>query len=53
MGYIDIVYAHQYGRTIEQAKHFAAALVKGDPEEAGIIKQSVKSMAQSILPHKG
>lgn len=39
--------------TIEQAKHFAAALVKGDPEEAGILTQSVKSVAQTILPHKG
>jgi pyruvate dehydrogenase (quinone) len=38
--------------TIEQAKHFAASLVKGDPEEGGIIKESVKGLAQSVLPHK-
>ena len=31
--------------TIEQAKNFAASLVKGDQEEKGVIKQTVKSMA--------
>lgn len=38
--------------TIEQASHFAATLVKGDPEEGGIIKQSAKSLLQTALPHK-
>lgn len=37
--------------TIEQAKNFAAALVKGDTEEGGIIKQSAKGIAKEILPH--
>jgi pyruvate dehydrogenase (quinone) len=38
--------------SIEQAMHFAAALVKGDPDEAGIIKQSVKGVVETVLPHK-
>jgi pyruvate dehydrogenase (quinone) len=38
--------------SIEQARKFAAALVKGDPEEGGIIKQTAKSMVQGILPHR-
>jgi pyruvate dehydrogenase (quinone) len=38
--------------TIEQAKRFAATLVKVDPEEASIIWQTAKSMAQGILPHR-
>ncbi len=29
--------------TIEQARHFAASLVKGDPDEMGVIKQTAKS----------
>ena len=37
--------------TIEQAKKFAAALSKGDPEEEGIIKQSVKNMVGGVLHH--
>jgi pyruvate dehydrogenase (quinone) len=36
--------------TLEQAKNFATALLKGDPNEAGIIKQAVKGMMDSILP---
>lgn len=35
-----------------QAKGFMSALVKGDPDEIGIVKQSVKQMADSLLPHK-
>jgi pyruvate dehydrogenase (quinone) len=36
--------------TIEQAKNFATALLKGDPNESGILKQAVKGMMDSILP---
>jgi pyruvate dehydrogenase (quinone) len=39
--------------TFEEAKMYSTALLKGDPEEAGIIKQSVKSVVEGILPHKG
>ncbi|GLV56803.1 thiamine pyrophosphate-requiring protein [Dictyobacter sp. S3.2.2.5] len=39
--------------TIEQAKKFAAALVKGDPEEAGIVTKSMKGVIEGVLPHKG
>jgi pyruvate dehydrogenase (quinone) len=38
--------------TFEQASHFASALFKGDPEEAGIIKQAVKGVVQGVLPHR-
>lgn len=38
--------------SLEQAKHYTSALVKGDPEEGGIIKQSVKGVVEGILPHK-
>jgi pyruvate dehydrogenase (quinone) len=35
--------------TLEQAKQFMFATVKGDPSEAGMIKGSVKQFASSIL----
>ena len=38
--------------SFEQAKEYTSALVKGDPEEGGIIKQSVKSLVGGIFPHK-
>jgi len=37
----------------EQAKKYTTALIKGDPDEGGIIKQSVKDMFEGMLPHKG
>ncbi len=39
--------------SIEQAKMFAATLLKGDPDETSILGQEVKSLIQGILPHKG
>ena len=39
--------------TFEQARNYTRALVKGDAEEAGIIKQSIKEVAEGLLPHKG
>ena len=39
--------------SFEQAKEYTTALVKGDPDEGGIIKQSVKSVIEGVLPHKG
>jgi pyruvate dehydrogenase (quinone) len=37
---------------MEQAKEYMSALLKGDPDEGGIIKQSLKGMAAGVLPHK-
>jgi pyruvate dehydrogenase (quinone) len=39
--------------TFEQAKNFGTALLHMDPDEEGIIKESVKSVVEGILPHKG
>ena len=39
--------------SFEQAKNFSSALIKGDPDEGGIIKESIKSVVEGILPHKG
>jgi pyruvate dehydrogenase (quinone) len=38
--------------TLQQAKHFTESLLKGDPDEGGILKQAVKGVMDSILPHK-
>ncbi len=38
--------------TFAQAKNYSTALLKGDPEEGGIIKESVKSVVEGVLPHK-
>ena len=37
--------------TIEQAYKFTKTLLKNDPNEIGIIKQSVKGMVDKLLPH--
>jgi pyruvate dehydrogenase (quinone) len=37
--------------TLEQAKNFTKTLLKGDPNEPGIIKQAAKGMVQGLLPH--
>jgi pyruvate dehydrogenase (quinone) len=39
--------------SLEQAKAFTFALAKGDPDSIGIIKQSIKGMAEEYLPHRG
>ncbi|TWI57630.1 pyruvate dehydrogenase (quinone) [Pseudomonas duriflava] len=36
--------------TLQQAKKFASALLQGDPNERGIIKETAKQMLSSILP---
>jgi pyruvate dehydrogenase (quinone) len=38
--------------TLEQAKMFASSVIKGDPDRAGFIKQSVKDLVENVLPHK-
>ena len=37
---------------LEQAKKFASALLKGDPDQAGIIVQTAKQVLGSVLPGK-
>jgi pyruvate dehydrogenase (quinone) len=34
--------------TFEQARKFTASLVKGDPDAPGIIRQTVKTMIDSV-----
>jgi pyruvate dehydrogenase (quinone) len=38
--------------SLEQAKHFASSVLHGDAESLGFIKQTVKDMADSYLPHR-
>jgi pyruvate dehydrogenase (quinone) len=37
--------------TLEQARKFTMSLLKGDPDEGGIVKQAVKGMVESLIPH--
>ena len=37
---------------LEQAKKFATTLLKGDPDEAGVIVQTAKQVLSSVLPGK-
>lgn len=37
--------------TFEQAKHFTETILRGDPNEVGIIRQGIKGMLQSFVPH--
>ncbi len=39
--------------TFEQAKNYSTALLHMDPDEGGIIKESVKSLVKGILPGRG
>jgi pyruvate dehydrogenase (quinone) len=37
--------------TLEQAKNFTETILRGDPNGAGIVKQAIKGMAQTVLQH--
>ena len=37
--------------TFKMAAAYSSALWKGDPEEGGIIKQTIKDAAATVLPH--
>ncbi len=37
--------------TFEQAKDTAKAMIKGDPDRIGVIKEGVKTKIQELLPH--
>ena len=39
--------------TFEQAKSYWQAIMKGDPDTAGILKMSFRDMIESYLPHRG
>ena len=36
--------------TLQQAKHFTKTVLKGDPQEAGIVTQAVKGIVQTLIP---
>jgi pyruvate dehydrogenase (quinone) len=36
--------------SLEQAHHLFSALVKGDPEEGGVIKETMRSVLASVFP---
>lgn len=38
--------------SFKEAEMYAKALIKGDPEEIGIIRQTFKDAVESFLPHK-
>ncbi|WPB82061.1 thiamine pyrophosphate-requiring protein [Archangium violaceum] len=38
--------------TLEQAKHFAQSMMKGDVNTGGILKQSIKGLVEQFKPHK-
>jgi pyruvate dehydrogenase (quinone) len=38
--------------TLQQAKNFSLALMKGDPNESGVIKGAARQMLEKILPGK-
>jgi pyruvate dehydrogenase (quinone) len=37
--------------TLKTAKNFTETILRGDPNESGIIKQAVKGMVQGLMPH--
>ena len=39
--------------SFEQAKNFMSAMIKGDPDERGVIVESVKSVMAGLFPGKG
>ncbi len=39
--------------SMEQAKNFTKTLLKGDPNEGGILRQTAKSVIDRLLPHNG
>jgi len=36
---------------LKHAKAFASTLLKGDPEEVGMLSKSLKQFAEELLPH--
>lgn len=44
--------ATAYAKFSGQAKNFSLALMKGDPNESGMIKGAARQVLESILPGK-
>ena len=38
--------------TLEQARKYASTLLKGDPDEAGIIRQTFRSLVETVMPDR-
>ena len=38
--------------TLDDARKFTSTLIKGDPNERGIIRQAAREFMESVLPHK-
>src|SRR5579883_134093 len=38
--------------SLQQAKHFSEAMLKGDPDEAGVLKGTARQVFEAILPSK-
>jgi pyruvate dehydrogenase (quinone) len=38
--------------TLEQARSFISAILKGDPERAGVLRQSFRQVVEGVLPRK-
>ncbi|MBV8877965.1 MAG: hypothetical protein JO158_09645 [Gammaproteobacteria bacterium] len=38
--------------TLKEARAFTATLLKGDPDEGGVLKQTAKQVLQELLPHR-
>jgi pyruvate dehydrogenase (quinone) len=39
--------------SFQQAKQFVSSMVKGDPNAAGVIRQSFRDLVESYIPHRG
>jgi pyruvate dehydrogenase (quinone) len=39
--------------SFEEAKNYGEALLKGDPNEGSIVKESIKSVLEGMIPHRG
>jgi pyruvate dehydrogenase (quinone) len=37
--------------TVEQARNFMSSMLRGDEDRGGVVKQSLRDMVESILPH--
>jgi pyruvate dehydrogenase (quinone) len=37
--------------SMEEVKNFSKSILKGDPDEIGVIKQSLKAMVDRLMPH--
>ncbi|MGH3374248.1 MAG: thiamine pyrophosphate-requiring protein, partial [Actinoallomurus sp.] len=38
--------------TLEQARHFAESVARGDPERRGMVRESLRQMVAGLLPDR-